>query len=407
MSDEKDIKRIAAAIYQMPEPEWKKELITNEKGVPRALLANAVACFRHAPGMQNVLSYNTLNLGIVIARPTPWETTGDWTDFDSSQAAVWLQGQHGIHVPSSVAAEAAVIVSRDRSFHPVRRYLDSLVWDGTDRTNQWLSLYLGTENSPYTQAVGERWLISAVARVEQPGVKADTCLIAEGRQGTFKSTAFRILGGEWFTDDLAEMGSKDSAMQCHGSWIVELPELDSLSRAEISKVKAFMSRAVDRFRPPYARAVVEYKRQCVFGGTVNHSAYLRDPSGARRFWPVACSTIRIEELARDRDQIWAQAVAKYKSGAAWWLDTDELNLAAESEQAKRYEEDPWAEEISTYLLSHDEVSIAEILRHLDKPEAQWTRTDQMRVAAFLQSQGWDKFRDRVGTHRRYMYRRSQ
>ena len=117
-------------------------------------------------------------------------------------------------------------------------------------------------------------------------MKADCCLILEGTQGIRKSTALRTVAGEYFTDELADLGSKDAAMQTRGVWIIELSELDNLSHAEVARIKAFMSRTTDRFRPPYGMRLMESPRQCVFAGTVNHCSYLRDDTGGRRFWPV-------------------------------------------------------------------------------------------------------------------------
>jgi len=204
------------------------------------------------------------------------------------------------------AGQAAQTVAKDRAFHPIRSYLGSIRWDGVERLDSWPSTYLGVEDTAYVRAVGARWLISAVARIYQPGVKADCRLILEGPQGTRKSTALKTLAGSHFTDELADLGSKDSALQTRGVWIIELSELDTLSRSEVSRIKAFMSRTTDRFRPPYGKRLMESPRQCVFAGTVNHSSYLRDDTGGPRFWPVACGSINIDRLARDRDQFWAR-----------------------------------------------------------------------------------------------------
>src|SRR4029077_167441 len=212
--------------------------------------------------------------------------------------------------------------------------LQGLHWDGVERVDTWLAAYLGAEGTEYARAVGSRWLISAVARIFRPGAKADCCLILEGAQGIRKSTALRTVAGEYFTDELADLGSKDAAMQTRGVWIIELSELDNLSHAEVARIKAFMSPHTDLFRPPYGMRLVESPRQCVFAGTVNHGSYLRDETGGRRFWPVVCGKIDIAELQRDRDQLWAEAKAKYRSGASWWLETLALiRLAADQQDA--------------------------------------------------------------------------
>ena len=141
--------------------------------------------------------------------------------------------------------------------------------------------------------MGAKWLIGGVARIFQPGCKVDTCLILEGEQGLLKSTALRTLAGDaFFTDDIADLGSKDSVMQTRGVLIIELAELDSMSR-EVSRVKAFMSRQVDRIRPPYGRRVIEVPRECIFAGTTNKDTYLKDETGGRRFWPVKVGAVSV------------------------------------------------------------------------------------------------------------------
>jgi predicted P-loop ATPase len=121
-----------------------------------------------------------------------------------------------------------------------------------------------------------------------------------------------------------DLGSKDAAMQTRGVWIIELSELDNLSHAEVARIKAFMSRTTDRFRPPYGMRLVESPRPCVFAGTVNRSSYLRDETGGRRFWPVVCGQIDVDAFACDRDQLWAEAKVRFESGSFWWLDTMDL-----------------------------------------------------------------------------------
>ena len=304
--------------------------------------------------------------------------------------------------------QAAQTAARDRPFHPLRAYLKGLRWDGVKRVDRWLTTYLGAAETEYSRAVGSRWLISAVARIFRPGSKADCCLILEGPQGIRKSTALRTLAGEYFTDELADLGSKDAAMQTRGAWIIELSELDSLSHSEVSRIKAFMSRTTDRFRPPYGMRLVESPRQCVFAGTVNHSTYLRDETGGRRFWPVSCGCIDVETLACDREQLWAEAKARFEAGSVWWLDTAELIQLASDQQVDRYEGDPWEEVIAPWIETRSSVSISEVLEKcLAKPQAQWTQTDKIRAARCLRAQGWQRFRERVGSRLDWRYRKEE
>jgi len=202
--------------------------------------------------------------------------------------------------------------------------------------------------------VGAKWLISAVARVLNPGCKVDTSLFLEGPQGSFKSTALRILAGNAFsTDDIAELGSKDSVVQTRGVWIIELAELDSMTASEVSRVKAFISRQVDRIRLPYGRRVIEAKRECVFAGTTNvfagttnNDTYLKDESGGRRFWAVKVGVINLDQLQRDRNLLWAEARERFFAGNAW-LDTQSQVAAASEEQQDRFQGDVWDEKIES------------------------------------------------------------
>jgi predicted P-loop ATPase len=392
---------------------WKKDLLRSKplmnaaEGRILPVLANAIAAFRHAPEWGGVLAFNEFACGTVVLRPAPWGIVpeGEWTDHEDRLAAEWLQRQ-GVLVSVEVAGQAVQTAARDHPFHPVKAYLQGLHWDGVERVDRWLSTYLGAEDTEYSRAIGSRWLISAVARIFRPGAKADCCLILEGAQGIRKSTALRTVAGEYFTDELADLGSKDAAMQTRGVWIIELSELDNLSHAEVARIKAFMSRTTDRFRPPYGMRLVESPRQCVFAGTVNHGTYLRDETGGRRFWPIVCGRIDVPALDSDRDQLWAEAKVRFESGCVWWLDTADLVKLASDQQEARYEGDPWEEVVGPWLESKQTTAISEVLEKcINKPQAQWTQTDKIRAARCLRAQGWVRYRERQGDRLEWRYRK--
>jgi predicted P-loop ATPase len=390
---------------------WKTKLILNDNGTPKAVLANAITALRSAPQFDGVLGFNEFTSNVVTLKPLPWRdgvVCNEWTDHEDRLIADWLQ-HSGIYVRVDIAAQAVLVVARDRPFHPVREYLDGLEWDGTRRIDTWLTTYLGVDGAQssegdeeeevqkgradYVAAVGSRWLISAVARIYKPGEKVDYCLILEGPQGIGKSRSLRVLGGPWFTDEIADLGSKDAAMQTRGIWIIEIAELESMTRSEVGRIKDFMSRSVDRFRPPYGKHLILSPRQCVFAGSVNHSTYLKDETGGRRFWPVTCKRVRLAELERDRDQLWAEAVACYRNGAVWWPDSPELNRLAEEEQNDRYVEDAWHSRITEFVATRDDVSVAEVLEQcIRKPFEQLTQPDQNRVVKSLTKLGWKQRR---------------
>ncbi len=395
---------------------WRRDLLTNREGEPRPVLANAIHALRIAPEWQDVLWHDEFATSTVARSPPPWHAEHGkwqitpWSDLDDLLVADWLQHQ-GILVPASVAGQAVEAVARDRLFHPVRDYLNVLARDGVPRIEAWLSTCLGAADSAYVRAVGPRWLISAVARIYRPGAKVDCALILEGPQGIRKSSALHILGRPWFADRLSDLSSKDAAMETKSVWIVEIAELDTMSRAEVGTIKAFINRTCDRFRPPYGKRLVDLPRQCVFAGSVNpEGGYLKDATGGRRFWPVACGATPIAAIERDRDQLWAEACVRFRAGEPRWLDNNNLEALAAEQQADRYQGDAWDEPIRRYLEhaaeQHDGVSVAEIPeKALGLEKGRWAQADQNRVAHTLTSMGFKQFRARVGSQRECRYRR--
>jgi putative DNA primase/helicase len=396
---------------------WKARLLPGQRG-PLALVANAITALRYAPEWGGVLSFNESAIQTIAAKAPPFEHASIpfiWADHHDVLAAAWLQHQ-GIPVAKELAGQAVQTVAREHMFHPIRQYFDALKWDGIPRLDDWLTFCIGAEPTDLNRAVGAKFLMSAVARIYKPGCKVDTCLILEGRQGALKSTALRTLAGdEYFTDDFADLGSKDAVLQMRGKLLIELAELDSLGRAELSRAKAFMSRAVDRVRLPYARRLSDLPRECIFSGTTNKDMYLNDETGARRFWPVKCGVINIEVLRRDRDNLWAEAVARFRAGEVWWLDKKELREAAASVAEDRREADVWQGLIDDWVKNPKErrddsghplsdivsgpgfVTVHDVLMHcVGKSPSSWTRADQMRVSACLIAKGWKRLRQTDG-----------
>lgn len=399
-SAEREMAAATAACLADPPTEstredWRTLLLRTNRGKCFSVVGNALIALREAPEWQGVLHFNESSLDTVVKARPPWEERRvlpfTWTAQDDIRFASWLQHQ-GINANSNIAGQAVETVAREHPFHPIRDYFNSLEWDGTKRIDDWLTLYLGAEpdSTGYLGAIGPKFLIGAVARTFRPGCKNDTCLILEGAQGTLKSTALRALADPWFTDDMPELGTKDAALQTRGVLLTELSELDAMNKSEIARVKAFVSRNVDRFRAPYDRRPSAVPRECVFAGTTNHSSYLKDETGGRRFWPVKCGAIKIEDLRRDRDQLWAEAVHRYRADEKWWLEDKALVDAASDEQKKRYEEDPWEEKITIWCEGRGGagVTVADILEFaLEIPKSQWTQAHNNRVARVLVSNG--------------------
>jgi len=325
-----------------------------------------------------------------------------WTDQHTTQIRGWIISEIHAEVKRADVQEAVNLVARGNSWHPVQVYLNGLAWDGVPRIDTWLSTYCAAEDSPYTRAVGAKWLISAVARAMQPGCKVDTMLILQGAQGLKKSTAFATLVPDpnWFADSPLDFDRPErAALSLFGKWIYEIGELQGFAKADANRLKGFMSSKSDNVRAPYASRNEEFPRGCVFGGTTNADNYLTDETGNRRYWPVSVGACDVAALERDRNQIWAEAVARYRAGEAWWLDATTEALAR-VEQDARYLSDVWEESIRAWLVkpqtlpgmpfdTANGVTTGDLLSYaLDVPVGQHDKTKAMRVGQTLRRLGW-------------------
>jgi predicted P-loop ATPase len=399
---------------RQPASDWTDDLKLDNDGGVRPILSNLIVFLRHHPKWQGVLAFDEFNNCVVIRKRLPWgeeSPDGPWTDDHESLTRVWFQ-QNDINATLGDVGRAVQTAARSNRFHPVRDYLEALVWDGTARLDTWPVTYLHADDSAYIRAIAPRYLISVIARVYEPGCQADHTLVLEGPQGKMKSTALRTLAikDEWFSDHLSHMASKDAAIEVAGVLLFEIAEMDALTRASSNTAKAFLTRQHDRFRPPYGKHTIRVKRQCVFAATINPPAggYLKDSTGARRFWPVAChGMIDRGGLERDRDQLWAEALHYYKTGAPWWLETPALEALAAAEQAARFKTDVWTQPIEQWLVKHkkEDVSISEVLQGaLRKEPRDQSHSDAIRVSNILTAMGFKQYRPRNGNQRQRRYR---
>lgn len=255
--DAPKVSQSPSALDRAKPSDWRLLLVrkSTKDGTPQPIrvVANAIIALRHAPEWEDVLAFNEFSQQTITQRPTPWRKKADsvWLDVDDSLACEWLQREENILVTTAMVAEAVQTVSRENSFHPVRDYLKALTWDHKPRIERWLTDYLGSADSPYVRAVGRRWLISAVARVEKPGCQVDHVLLLEGPQGIRKSAALReLVGDEWFSDHLSDLGSKDSRIDLLDKWVVEMSELVAMRRGiALERVKAFLTARSDHYVP--------------------------------------------------------------------------------------------------------------------------------------------------------------
>ncbi len=295
-------------------------------------------------------AYNSMANMIEVIGKLPWdrdESLRFWRDVDTDQLKVYLDKRYTAFSKLNLEASFRKAAD-DRRFHPVREYLDGLPpWDGECRAETLLCRCLQADDTPYVRAVTRKFLVAAVARIYVPGTKFDCVLVLDGAQGIGKSTIFRELAGSDFyseTLSLTDMNNKDAAEKLPGNWIVEIGELAGMRKADIEKVKAFISTTDDKFRPAYGRVVESHPRQTVIVATVNgERGYLRDVTGNRRFWIVKCrqteAVKRFSFASDERDQIWAEAMYLWKHGEKLWLEGDLLKDAEEVQRTAMEKDD--------------------------------------------------------------------
>ena len=309
----------------------------------------------------------------------------------------------GCTVPVARIREAVEAVARERPFHPVRDWLSGLRWDRTARIDTLLPVFFGGQDDEDTRAVGKNLLIGSVARIFDPGAKLDTMVVLEGDQGSRKSSSLQTLfGADWVAEMKATPDSRDFEAALIGLWCIEFADLEGMGRTDRNRIKMQLSTRSDWVRLAYRRDPARYPRQCIFVSTANDNDYLRDPTGARRFWPVRCGKIDLESLDRDRDQLWAEAVHRYRAGETWWEVPDQ----AKDEQEERYQFDSWEEIIAPWLTGRSEVTTTEILR--DCLEILETRDHshaaQVRIGTILKRCGWERVKVRRGPCLAWVYR---
>lgn len=351
----------------------------------------------------------------MMSERVEWSDGKPVTDADELEVQAWLMSQPArTRVRASVeTVHGGILLAASRvPFEPVQSYLKSLVWDGTERVRTFASTYLGAKPGAYSEDVTRWFLVSAVARAMAPGCQVDTMMILEGPQGAGKTSLVRTLAGDgWSSSSHIEIGrAPDCYQQLRGVWLYELGEVDGqlASHRKQQELKAYMSATVDSFRPSYGRNVVYRPRRNVFIGTTNESDYLVDATGARRYHGLRVGAVDLEALARDRDQVWAEAVHLYRSGVPWWPSAASEERAAE-EADERYAADPWEERIRQILSmpGRSEVRTNELLGLIGLEVERQDRAAAIRVGIAVRRVGGWK---RVMVSRSpclYVYRRTE
>ena len=324
--------------------DWTMDLELNKQtGTIKATIDNIWLILENDPLLKGKFALNEFAGRGEILGDLPWsafEKRRGWTDNDNQGLYWYFEKVYKITGNGKIDG-ALSLHSEKHKFNDVRNYLSSLTWDGISRLDSLLIDYLGAEDKPYVRAVTRKAFTAAVARAMEPGCKYDTMLILTGPQGIGKSTLLDRMSKGWFNDGIRTFEGKEASELLQGVWLVEIGELDAFRRTDEARIKQFLSLRSDRFRAAYGRHVKDIPRCCVFFGTTNTPVFLRDKTGNRRFWPVDVGVVpRTKTVWRDLDdeldQIWAEAVMRWRLGEKLYL-TGELEELARAEQENHRE----------------------------------------------------------------------
>lgn len=336
--------------------EWMKGLDYDRSGKIKSTTSNMMLVMENDPNLKGRMWRDLFSGFDIVVGGLPWDKKAtQWGNSDDSNLRVYLDNVYEITGKDKIYdAKEAVLTKNTR--HPIREYLNSLEWDGVERLDRLIIDYIGAEDTRLNREMTRKHFTAAVARVFRPGCKYDHCLILTGEEGIGKSTLFSVMGGEWFSDSLVTMEGKEGMDQARGGWIIELSELGSVKRSDVEQVKSYISRQEDVYRPAYGRVVERHPRQCVFCGTTNETYFLKGDTGNRRFWVIEVNKeLRKnggfrEALEADRDQLWAEAVVRFKRGERLYLDPEMEREAREAQT--RYNDDaddPLRSELEQFL----------------------------------------------------------
>jgi len=341
-------------------PDWVKQLTRDQNGVLHKSMNNITLLIQNAPGLRGCVRKDEFSGRIITPEKLPWRNAGGyWIDSDTTELRTFFETHYKGYKPAKGDVKDAVVASAiKQAFHPVRDYLNKLVWDGMPRLDTLFIDYLGVEDSKYARTVTRKSLVGAVARVMNPGCKFDYMIVFVGKQEKAKSSIISKLAikeNDWYTGSLATFDGKNAYEAVSGKWLVEIPEMHAFDKTTMNQAKAFITTQSDYYRAAYAEFPEDHKRQCVFFGTTNTADCLRDETGGRRYWPLDIDIVErkknpFDDLPNERDQIWAEAVCYWRFGEVLYL-TPELSKIANEVQEEHREMHPWEYTVRNFVES--------------------------------------------------------
>lgn len=405
--------------------DWLEEMDLDGRGQTfLATAKNIDLILSNDAALKGLFALNQFDNKAYLMRSAPWRKLRESEpirDVDLAGLRNYIEKAYGISSKEKVA-DSFKLEILNKAFHPIRDYLNGLIWDQEKRVDRLFIDYFGINESAYAREAARKSLCGAVARAFEPGVKFDLVPVIVGEEGIYKSTFWRRLGGRWFSDTFMKVEGKDALEQIQGAWIIEIAELAGLRKSDAESVKHFLTKQIDQFRAAYAHVSETHARQCVFVGTTNIRDFLKDPTGNRRFLPIMSNPDRIKksvdlDLVGDEiNQIWAEAVFYYMQGEKLYLGP-EAAAQARAIQADHMESDERAGYIEGFLakslpsdwakwdifdrqayfadtkatgdVKRAEVTVAEIwVECLGKERAAMTKYNTREINDILKTLGW-------------------
>jgi predicted P-loop ATPase len=400
--------------------EWESDLRVKKDGSLLKRIRNLNVIVRSHPELDGVFRENERSGKVQLCSRGPddlrlkWTRPRDIEDHDEHKLAEFIERRYGVEFTSGSCGESIRSHAADVSFDPVREWQTSLSWDGTQRLETLLINYAGAPDTPYVRAVTRAWVVSMVARSSEegsgkrgrggPGCQADYMLILKGPQGNRKTSLLKALAapvmGATVEIGTGRLDSKDTLQLLRGPQIAIIDELSAIKKSDVESIKSFITTREDTYRPPYGRNQIVVPRRCVFAGTTNEDAPLPDDgTGNRRFWVVDTGEIDLDGLDVVRDQLIAEAVARYESLEQWWLTPEEEQWAREVQAANTPVDDRESLVAKRLDRRTEPITITEAWQEIDDQisVSKIDRRMQMEMGRMLRRCGWERRRDAHGS----------
>jgi len=382
------------------------------KGQPIVNVHSVSLLMGALPEFKNMFWYDEFHQKYYTTMPMPrsanvvTKEVREFSQVDNLWLLKFFQSNLGLSkLTDDMLYKAVIMFSQMNTRNEVKEWMESLVWDEKPRIDKFFVDCYGADDNEYTHAAGRNFWTGMAARIYHPGCQLDTMVVLEGGQGIFKSQSMKAIGGKWFSEVATSVDKTDFYQILHGNILLEIAEMNSFGKADITKIKQIISCQTDRYRAPYARGPENHPRMSIFVGTTNESHWMKDHTGGRRFWPIKCRNIDLPKIKAEREQLFAEGIVRFKSGADWYTMPKERTL---EEQESRREVDEWQDTVEDYICRNGNPGFCTVT-DVAENSLKFNIKDvdarvQRRIAAILSVLGWEKCVKRYGSKLKRVWR---